>query len=194
MAGSRDRYSNVAVGLHWLIAALIVTNILVAWTFDSIPGPLRRPRVEVHATIGLTILALSILRLGWRLAAAPRPSSDLKPWERIASGIVHGLFYVVMIVMPLTGWAVVSTHAGGTTGVSLFHVAPLPPLGGLGAVDPAAAKSAHRAAAGAHGLLAKLAYLLLLLHVGAALKHQFIDRDGVVSRMAPWMRGRARAA
>jgi cytochrome b561 len=192
MAISNERYSGVAIALHWLIAVLLITNIGVAWYFNTLHGDAKLEPVQLHKSIGITILILSTLRLVWRLVVPPpRPPAYLKPWERWASGSVYVLFYVVMLGMPLTGWALSSASPLiKVFPITLFHIVPWPTIQPLADLPHDQMKQAHLAFTAGHHLLAKLAYALIVLHVGAALKHQFFNRDDVVVRMIPFLRRR----
>lgn len=187
MATPSARYTSGAIVLHWLIAALLITNIGLAWWFNTLHGAAVAAPMGLHKSIGISILLLSLARLGWRLVNPPPPLPPRMPaWERWASLAVHILFYAVMIGMPLSGWALVS--AGPKilqSPLVLFNAIPWPAIGPLTSLPADQVKPAHHLFALTHGLLAKLAYVLIVLHVGAALKHQFLDRDQVVARMAP---------
>ncbi|HEY2051003.1 MAG TPA: cytochrome b [Caulobacteraceae bacterium] len=182
------RYSLVAMSLHWLIAALILTNIGIAWYFNSLHGLARLKPIGLHQSLGLSVLILSVARLAWRLANPPPPlPAAMAPWERWLAHVVHMLFYVVMIGMPLTGWAMRSAS-------SLHHILPIrlfalpwPAIAPLARLSGSAAQAAEHRFETAHGLLAKLTYALVVLHVGAALRHQFMSRDLVVARMVPFL-------
>jgi cytochrome b561 len=189
MATPSARYSMAAIGLHWLIAALLIGNIGLAWYFDDLKGAAKAAPIGLHMSIGITVLLLSLARLAVRFISPPPPLPDtLKPWERILSKAVHILFYVVMIGLPLTGWAMASVglrliqHP-----LALFGVVPWPAIGPLTAIPAAQVHDTHEVWEAAHGLVGKLAYVLIVLHVGAALKHQIIDRDGVAARMTPFL-------
>jgi cytochrome b561 len=192
---SKDRYSLTAIALHWLIAVLLIGNIGIAWYFDDLRGAAKIPPLELHRSIGITILLLSLGRLALRLASPPPPlPASLTGWERALSKAVHVLFYVAMIGLPLTGWAMVSVGPRLLqTPMTLFHTIPWPAIGPLTTVPAAQVHSTHDFFVGAHGILGKMAYGLIVLHVAGALKHQFIDRDDVVARMAPWLKRRAAA-
>ena len=185
---SRVRYGAVAMTLHWLLAAMILfmaglgffmtrldeTN---EWTF---------PLFQLHKSIGLTILMLSLLRLGWRLAnPIPALPSGMSAWERFAARGVHVLFYVLIIATPLMGWATVSSAplSVPTMWFALFEWPHIPFLADL----PRAEKRViEEPLAVAHSLLALAMLGLVVLHAAAALKHQFRDRDDVLKRMLPW--------
>ena len=195
MATSKDRYSTAAIGLHWLIAALLISNIAIAWYFNTLHGPAVGPPMDLHRSIGITVLLLSLGRLALRLAVPPPPMpASLTGWERALSKAVHVLFYVAMIGLPLTGWAMVSVGPRLIQNpMTLFHRVPWPAIGPLTAVPTAQVHATHEWFEAAHGLLGKMTYGLIVLHVAGVLKHQFLDRDAVVARMAPWLRGRATA-
>jgi cytochrome b561 len=189
-ATSKDRYSAAAITLHWLIALLILSNIGLAWYFNTLTGLDRVAPTQLHKSIGITVLLLTLLRVGLRLTMRPPPlPSDTAPWEAFVAKAVHLLFYVVLLGLPLTGWFMVSASP-------LIHVFPIklyglvewPAIGPLTTLPRAQMHETHEAFETAHGLLAKLTYVLIVLHVGAALMHQFVRRDVIVSRMIPFLR------
>jgi cytochrome b561 len=190
MAIGQDRYSTSAIVLHWLIAVLLIGNIGLAWYFNTLHGPAAAAPVALHRSIGVTVLLLSLARLALRFISPPPPEpASLRPWELWLSKAVHVLFYVVMIGLPLTGWAMVSVGPRLIqTPMTLFNLVPWPAITPLTTVPAAQVHPTHELFEAAHGLLGKLTYALIVLHVGAALKHQIIDRDTVVARMAPWAR------
>jgi cytochrome b561 len=190
---ARVRYNAVAMGLHWLIAALIVTNIALAWYFNTLVGLPKIAPVQLHKSIGITVLILSLARLAWRLASPPPPlPASVEPWARLAAGGVYVLFYVVMIGLPLTGWALTSASVIiRFKPIMLYGLVQWPAIAPLANLPPASMKSAHAAFVTAHGLLAKLAYALIVLHVAAAFRHLVLLRDGVMGRMAPFLDARA---
>lgn len=202
MAASAQRYTAVAIVLHWAIAIAILLMIPLGWWMgDALKEPETQAQAiaafQLHKSAGLTVLALSIVRLLWRLAnPAPPLPEGMKAWERTAATLTHWAFYVVMLALPLTGWLYVSTGWSApdnrplevpTVYFSLFQV---PHLFGLSHL----ANETRAALAGilefGHSKLAWGAIGLTVLHVAAALKHQFADRDGVLGRMIP---GLARA-
>lgn len=183
------RYSAVAIGLHWLIAAGIVLQIVLAGRMEGPRTPTSFAITQLHKSVGITILLLSLTRLGWRLINPPPPMpATMARWERELARAVHVGFYVVMIGMPLTGWLMVSASRIPVPTL-LYGVVPWPNLPVVGDLAPAAKKLWHDLAEGSHGLLAKFAYVLLALHVAGALKHQLFSRDEpVLARMAPGAR------
>ena len=187
------RYNGVAMTLHWLIGALLIGNILLAWYFYTLTGLPKIPPIQVHKSIGITVLLLSLVRLGWRLAVPPPPlPRSVEGWSRIAAGAVYVLFYAVMIGMPLSGWALSSASAIiRFKPIILYGVVPWPTITWLSHLPPAQMKQAHETFVAIHELLAKLAYALIVLHVAAALRHLVLLRDGVMGRMVPFLRAPA---
>jgi cytochrome b561/polyisoprenoid-binding protein YceI len=181
----RGRYATVAIILHWLIALAIVAQVTIAWRMGG-KTPQAFALVQLHKSIGVSILVLSIIRLGWRLTNPPPPEPlGLARWERVASTIVHWAFYVIMIGMPLTGWLMVSTSRTLIPTV-LFWTVPWPAIPGTESLAPAAKSLAHAIGQNGHGLLAYGFYGLFVLHVAGALKHQLFERNvPILSRMAP---------
>lgn len=179
------RYAAVAIALHWTIAALIVLQIVLAGRMEA-----RTPEAfavfQLHKSIGITVLLLSLARLGWRLIHPPPPEpADLAPWERRLSVVAHWGFYAVMILMPVSGWIMVSTSRIALPTL-LFGAVPWPHVPGLADLAPAAKAVWNGAAKDAHHLIIKGFYVLIALHVAGALKHQWLDRASpVLGRMAP---------
>jgi cytochrome b561 len=187
---AQSRYSAGAIVLHWAIALLLLTNIALAWWFNTLHGEAKIEPVQLHKSIGITVLILSLSRLGWRLAVPPPPlSATLQPWERWLAHTVHALFYVVMLGLPLTGWAFSSASPLiHVFPIVLFHLVPWPAIGPLTSLPHDQMKQAHAVLLTSHQLLAKLAYALIALHVAGALKHPIFDRDNGLARMVPLLR------
>lgn len=185
MAQSRTRYTTVAIVIHWLIAAAIIFQIILGWRMGDGPkGPTTFALVQLHKSIGISILLLSLLRLIWKLThRAPPPPAGQPAWERIAASVVHWGFYVIMIGLPLTGWIIVSTSRTGIPTL-LYGAIPWPHIPGLAELAAGPKHSWHQAGELGHGVLVKTTYLLLLLHLGAVAKHQILDRDAVFGHMA----------
>jgi cytochrome b561 len=173
------RYTRVAVALHWIIAVLLIGNLLLGFFHEDF-GKAATPWIMfVHKATGLTVLALTLARLGWRLTHRP-PAFDpvLKAWERGLASLIHWLFYVVLIAIPLSGWMLSSSGGRVTSFWGLLDVPPLPVPRG---------KDAGELFGEAHELLAFLAIGLILLHVAGALKHHFEGHRQLMGRMAPWL-------
>ena len=187
------RYTMVAIILHWVIAVAIMLQLASGlWMVEAIKGAtyqaLAYDTYQWHKSLGLTVLVLSLFRLVWRLAHKPPAlPHGMKPLERRAAHITHLLFYGVMIGTPLTGWAMVSASPWDlpTIWFGLFEVPHIP---WLYHVDQAAKEGVEAGFKLSHEIMGKLGLALLLLHIGAALKHQFVAKDHLMWRMVPRIR------
>lgn len=176
------RYSSGAVLLHWLIALAIITNWLLAHIAEDAPDAEREVMMGRHMAIGMTVLILSVLRVIWRLShKPPPPNPDHKGWERLAASVVHKLFYVLMIGLPLSGYLMLQAYVGGM-GVDMFGLFEFPGL------PMAKSKGLNEAFNELHEIFAATMLVLFLLHVAGAWKHQLLDRDGTIFRMLPFGR------
>lgn len=194
-----ERYTAVAIVLHWAIAAAILFNLPLGFWMHEQAEDGATPAVfaafQLHKSIGLTVLALSLLRLGWRLANPPPPFPPHMPeWERIAARAVHWGFYVLTIALPLSGWVFVSAgwslHEDRSlaTPTRWFGLIEVAPLFGLPQASEGVREAIAEAAFEAHELFAWAAIGLAVVHVAAALKHHFFDRDAVLAQMLPGLR------
>lgn len=188
--GAATKYNAAAMALHWLIALLIVCNIGIAWYFNTLNGPTKIPPIQLHKSIGITVLLLSLARLAWRLISPPPPlPRSVAGWQRPVANVTYILFYVVMIGLPLTGWALSSaSQIIKVYPITLYGAVPWPTITPLAQLPADQMKAAHQVFTLMHGLLGKLTYGLIVLHVGAALRHAFLLRDEVVARMVPFMK------
>lgn len=175
------RYSAVAITLHWLLGLGIVALFGLGVYMADLPfSPWRMKLYNWHKWAGITLLALSVLRLLWRIThrppALPAAITQAMPaWQNLAHHATHHLMYVLFFVVPLLGWAY-SSAAGFP--IVWFGQIALPDLVGPDKALAAMIKPLHELAAWALVGLAAL-------HVGAALKHQWLDRDGLLLRMMP---------
>lgn len=192
MTATKTRYDGVAMLLHWLIAALIFYNIWLAWQAEDLPRAERVAVLATHRAIGMTVLFLSLFRLAWRFISPPPPlSPELKPLERLGARVVHIGFYVLMIGLPLTGW-VMSSASPRLRPIDMFGLFDIPQISALQTMAEPGRRGVHEAFEVLHaGVLKLVAYLLIILHVAGALKHQFIDRDNQLGRIIPFL-GRPR--
>jgi cytochrome b561 len=183
MTAPPARYSSVAMALHWLIALLVVGNLagghLVELFEDSGTAgqATAATLVMLHMSSGVTILALTLVRISWRLGHPPPPLPGyMTVLERRWTGLVHFGFYLLLLALPLTGWAMQSTRRlpEAVPWFGLFSLPPLPLPRSLAGVF-------HDA----HDLLGWLAVVLIGLHIGAVLKHRWFDRDDILARMLP---------
>lgn len=177
MAEPRNRYSPVSLTLHWLTAALVVTQVLLINAHEAADHD--RLFINLHKSVGLTILVLTLARLAWRAANPAIPLPDRVPgWQKLLARATHVLFYVFLLAMPLVGWAASSASGREILYFGLFEW-PLLPIGG--------GRDAARDLIDLHEMAAKGLYVLIALHVAGALKHHFIDRDNVLHRMLPFI-------
>jgi cytochrome b561 len=174
----QQRYTNIAILFHWLIALLIIGSFTMGVVMTDMPGitPTKLKYYSWHKWAGVTILGLAMLRLLWRLThKAPPYPAGMSSWQRSAAHALHALLYVLMFAVPLSGYFY--TLSAGYP-VVYFGLFELPVLIGPNPELKPLLKGLHywlnMALAGAVGL-----------HVLAALKHQLIDRDGVLKRMMP---------
>lgn len=169
-----QRYSRIAIFLHWAIAALLAFQIAVGWTLEGL-GTHGFALFQIHKSVGISILALTLARIAVRYWK-PRPAPAEGGWQGGLAKAVHGGLYLVMLGGPLTGWALVST-AKVKVPTLIFGIIPLPHL--------PLPMSTHDLAAGWHGLFALIGIALFVLHVAGALRHHILLGDGLLWRMIP---------
>ena len=189
-ATPRSRYSAGAIVLHWAIALLILANIALGWRMGRVTGLAQFQLFQLHKSIGITVLLLTLIRIGWRLSH-PRPPypASMTPWERRAASGLHGGFYAFMLVLPLTGWVIVSASLYNLPTL-LFGTMPWPHIGFVHTLPTATRKLFENRVGVVHEWLAWTMLALIGLHVAAALKHQWFDRDDVLAHMLPFVRRR----
>jgi cytochrome b561 len=175
---SNDRqWGSVAKFFHWLMALAILGNGIFGLCMDFAHSPMQKIGwFAWHKSIGLTVLALFLLRLLWR-AVDRRPPDEPGPrWQRVAAHMVHGLLYVLIVALPLSGWWFNSLRGFPLQWFKLFN---LPALTGKNE------ELAHTVI-GIHEYLFYFLLLVLVAHAGAALKHHVFDNDNVLRRMLPF--------
>jgi cytochrome b561 len=169
------RYSTPAIVLHWLVALLIFVGFPLGIYMHELPlSPTKLQLYSYHKWIGITVLMLVAIRMSWRLTHTPPPlPASIVGWQRRASAVVHGLLYLLMLAIPLSGWLMSSAKGFP---VVWFGVLPLPDLIGKD-------KALGELLAGVHQALNFTLLGLVVLHVGAALQHHFIERQPFLQRM-----------
>jgi cytochrome b561 len=171
------RYGIVAQTLHWAIVVLLIVQVTLGMIADELPLGLEKLALLArHKSFGITILGLAVIRLAWRWIDRPPPPPPMPRWQQLAANLNHWALYALLFAMPLSGWMMSSAS---NYPVSWFGLAQLPDL-----VLPD--RSLKEQLEEVHELLATILISLALLHVAAALKHQFFDRDGLLFRMLPW--------
>jgi cytochrome b561 len=184
-ANTRTRYGTVAMSLHWLIAALVITNLYLGLSFESYTrgDPALMQVVMIHKSIGLTVLILSIARLIWRLMnPVPPLPAGMNPILKFLARATHWLLYFLIIVIPLSGWLMVSV---GPRPIPFFGLFDWPKFGFLAAIPAAQQHATHESFESIHVTLAWSAIVLIVIHICGALYHQFLSRDDVFKRMLP---------
>ena len=174
-----QRYTKVAIWLHWLVAVGVVANVALAWIWplgDAHPaiGEYVRPMIDTHKSIGITILGLAILRLLWRLGHKPPPYPvGYRQWEATLSHLVHCGLYFVILAMPITGWVMDSAYKDAALHPNhYFGTFEWPRLGFIMNLPPEQKTWVHDTFGAAHGYIAYVVYALVAMHVLGALKHQ----------------------
>lgn len=187
------RYSAVAIVLHWLIAAAIAFQIGLGWRMDAPRSPQTFAVFQLHKSVGITILVLTLARLAWRLMFRPPPyPSTMRPAERLLAHAVHVGFYVLLLALPLSGWMIVSSSKVAVP-TFLYGTIPWPHIPGIRGLEAAHKAAVNAGAVRTHLILVWLALAAILLHVAGALKHQFEQRD-YLARMTPLPKGLTTAA
>jgi cytochrome b561 len=175
-----EHYTRTAVSLHWIIALLIFTAFPLGVYMHDLPlSPDKLRLYSWHKWLGVSIFLLAVLRIIWRGTHRPPPlPATMQPWEKFAAEAVHYSLYVLIIAIPLSGWLMSSAKGVQTV---WFGVLPLPDL-------LAKDKALGDALKLMHVVLNFTMFGLVIAHIGAALKHHFIEHDGILARMLPFLR------
>jgi cytochrome b561 len=176
-----DGYSRTAIGLHWLIALLIVCGFYLGWIMTDIPGftPTKLKYFSWHKWIGVTVFALAVVRVLWRTThKTPAMPRRMPGWQKGVAHLTHFLLYTLMLVIPVSGY--LYSSAAGIQVVYLGLI-PLPTIIGPDNALKVTLKMVHI-------YLNYTLLVLVVMHVLAALKHHFVDRDGLLARMIPFLR------
>jgi cytochrome b561 len=167
-------YGTVAKTLHWLVATIIVGQFALGWLMPNVrrgmePGV----AMNVHISIGITVLTLIVVRFLWRATHRVPPEPALPPWQRRTSSLVHWLLYLLVLVTTLSGWSYASARGWS---LAFFGLFPLPALAASGSPT-------GRAIGRLHENVVWVLLAVVAVHVLAALVHAFVYRDGVMQRM-----------
>ena len=182
MASRRPQYGAVAITLHWLIVALIIASWTLGLYMVDLPlSPQKLKYISWHKWLGISILLVAIFRAVWRAGhPAPPPPITMQRWQRGAVIVSHLLLYVLIFAIPITGW--LFSSASGIPTV-YFGWLQLPDLVTRDKLLAEALRQTHVS-------LNLALFVVVCVHVAAALKHQFLDRDEVLARMLPFLRKR----
>jgi cytochrome b561 len=176
------RYGAVAQLFHWVIVALVITQFVLAKRADGLAPVAKIGVLATHKSVGITILALALLRLAWRLLnPVPRLPAEMPRWQERAARVSHFLLYALLFITPVLGWLMSSARAFS---VSYFGLFTLPDF-----IEPS--RPAYERLHDLHEAMATTLAVVALIHIAAALKHHFIDRDDGLRRMLPGRAPRA---
>lgn len=177
LLNSTTRYGHIAMTAHWLIVLMLIGSFSLGFYMHDLPvSPLKLKLYGYHKWLGVTIFAVAVLRLGWRLWSPPPTLPDSMPaWEKRAADISHHLLYFLLFAAPLSGWLMSSAKGFQTV---WFGLLPIPDLLHKNPALGEALETTHEA-------LTLMLLAVVGLHVAAALKHHFVDKDEVLARMTP---------
>jgi cytochrome b561 len=172
-----ERWGGIARFLHWAVALGVIGLAMVGLLMDELPNGSNKIMVyALHKSTGITVLALVLLRIVWRLIdRRPVLPASMPAWQKALSSLTHGLLYLMLLVMPISGWLY---NSASNFALQWFWLFNLPRLSGP---DKELKHFAHEVHETGFYVLAAL----FALHVAAALKHHFIDRDATLARMTP---------
>ncbi len=180
-ASENARYGSAAMALHWATAVLIVANLLLGLSMVALPfSPRKLQWYQWHKWVGVTVFLLTCARLAWRAVHPAPPAVAMPQWQQRAAAVSHVALYALLFFVPLSGWIYSSA-----TGVQVVYLG-LVPLPDLVAKD----RALGQVLKAVHVTLNVALFAIVGLHIAAALRHHFVDRDTVLSRMLPLSRSR----
>jgi cytochrome b561 len=181
------RYTKPAIWLHWIIGVLMIVNLALGFFHESFGEDNIRPLINTHKSVGITVLGLALMRLLWRLTHKPPPyPAEYKGWERVSSHVVHWALYALIFALPVTGWMHDSAwKAAPEIKMYWFGLFEWPRISWIMEMEPGAKEAFHKVMGERHELLGWALIALLVLHIGGALKHQFLDGQKELQRMMP---------
>ena len=182
LKNTRDQWGSISKLLHWLVVLLILAMAWIGLTMGDLPnGPDKIATYALHKSIGITILVLVLLRLGWRLyAGAPAPVPGTPSWQDRIASLTHWALYALLLAMPISGW-VLNSSSGFP--LQWFGLVNLPAIVGRD-------QELHEFAENMHETLFWILITLVVLHAAAAFYHHLFQRDATLARMLPrgWLR------
>ena len=185
----QDRYTTVAIALHWAIALMVLANVFTGFFHESFAPAARGLMMGWHKTFGVTVLLLTAARVLWRLFHKPPPlPAGMPRWEVWLARATHWAFYALLVALPVTGWVFQSTSPRNRP--IPFWGLEWPFLPGLHALPMEQRKAMTHQWSEYHETLAWIALALVVLHVAAALKHWLVNRDNVMRHMIPILKER----
>jgi cytochrome b561 len=179
LRNTADTYGSLAKFLHWAIVLLIVPQYFLAEAAHDLPNGVEKLQLYTwHKSLGMLVLLLALVRIGWKLANRGLPGPVGEPWQRKAAAAGHGLLYLLILAQPLSGWLMSSAANYPVTLFGWFH---FPALIGEN-------HQLHESLEEVHEMLFTLMLIVVAVHIAAALYHHFILRDSVLRRMLPFTR------
>lgn len=181
------RYNAVAVIIHWLTAITVIGLLVIGNIMADLPNsdPIKLDLFNWHKSLGVAVLLLTVLRFAWRFTHRPPAlPAEMAGWEKRGAHAAHWLLYLLLLVTPLLGWAMVSASPRNIPTV-LFNMVEWPHIPFLADMDTARKKEMHEVLEDLHAYAAYLMALLALAHIAAALRHHFLMKDDVLRRMLP---------
>jgi cytochrome b561 len=180
LSNTDQAYGAVAKFLHWAIVILIIAQYVIIESAEELPDGLEKLQViSNHKSLGMLVFLLALARIGWRIANRGKPVPVPMPdWQRIAAAAGHGVLYLLILAMPLTGWAMSSS---ANYPVTLFGWFQFPAI-----VSPN--HDLHEALEEVHEVLFNVLVVLAIAHAAAALYHHFFLKDDSLRRMLPLAR------
>ena len=176
-----ERWGSVSRLLHWGMALAIAGQVALGWYMTDLPRGLPKLKVyALHKSLGLTLLALAVLRLCWRLVEQRPVLPAMPAWQLRSATLTHGVLYALLFAIPLSGW--LFNSAAGSP-LQWFGLLNLPALTGASTTLKETARAIHENAV-------MVLLVILALHTGAAIKHHFLDRDSTLALMTPGLRAR----
>jgi cytochrome b561 len=180
-----SKYSGIAVLLHWTVAILIIANVALAWSFDSVGDESKRFVYDTHKSIGITVLGFVLMRILWRLTHKPPAYPEtFRSWERRLSYFAHFALYFLMLALPISGWLHdAAWEAAPQIPLQWFGLFEVGRLSAIMNLDPATKNQVHQQMAQFHEISGYALYALVFLHISGALKHQLLDKQPELQRM-----------
>lgn len=178
-----DRWGSLSIALHWITVLLVLGLVAVGFVMEELPNtPMKRDVYALHKSFGLTVLALTALRLGWRLVQpTPALPATMPGWQRRAAQLGHAGLYALLVAIPASGW---TYNWASNFSTPFFGWTLLDKAGSVDRELKALAGAVHEW--GVYALL-----VLLVAHAGAAFYHHYQLKDRVLARMAPWLAPKA---
>jgi len=176
LKNSPEKYGTISKILHWGIALLVLALIALGWYMTSLDyyHPWRHRTLSLHKSVGVLVFILFMIKILWLIKnPTPKISDKLKKWERIAAWIVHKFLFAIICILPITGYIMSTSSGSSISFFGMFEIAPLFTAG----------ENARDISENIHEIIAYSTLAVAILHIAAALKHHFIDKDDTLKKM-----------